>query len=96
MSLAIFDEAFSKLDGKNQRQMMSFYKKLGLQIIIAAPNENASRSSNTFDSVVEVDRIGEGARATVVQLKERARNELRAMDPDILSDAELAKKMAAE
>jgi len=29
MALAIFDEAFSKMDGKNQRQMMSFYKKLG-------------------------------------------------------------------
>jgi hypothetical protein len=45
--------------------------------------------------VVEVDRIGEGARATVVQLKERARREIRAMDPDRLSDDEL-KKAAAE
>jgi hypothetical protein len=76
--------------------MMSFYKKLGLQIIIAAPNEKRIAVLEHIDSVVEIDRIGEGARATVVQLKERARNELRAMDPDILSDAELAKKMAAE
>jgi hypothetical protein len=45
--------------------------------------------------MVEVDRIGEGARATVVQLKERACTEIRAMDPDILSDAEL-KRVAAE
>jgi hypothetical protein len=96
MSLAIFDEAFSKMDGKNQRQMMSFYKKLGLQIIIAAPNEKRIAVLEHIDSVVEVDRIGEGARATVVQLKERARNELRSMDPDLLSDADLAKKVAAE
>ena len=96
MSLAIFDEAFSKMDGKNQRQMMSFYKKLGLQIIIAAPNEKRVAVLAHIDSIVEIDRIGEGARATVVQLKERARNELKAMDPDILSDAELAKKVAAE
>ena len=96
MSLAIFDEAFSKMDGKNQRQMMSFYKKLGLQIIIAAPNEKRVAVLEHIDSVVEIDRLGEGARATVVQLKERARNELKAMDPDILSDAELAKKVAAE
>jgi uncharacterized protein YPO0396 len=95
MSLAIFDEAFSKMDGKNQRQMMSFYKKLGLQIIIAAPNEKRIAVLEHIDSVVEVDRIGEGARATVVQLKERARSELRAMDPDLLSDAEL-EKVAAE
>jgi hypothetical protein len=95
MSLAIFDEAFSKMDGKNQRQMMSFYKKLGLQIIIAAPNEKRVAVLEHIDSIVEVDRIGESARATVVQLKERARAELRAMDPDLLSDDQL-KKLAAE
>jgi uncharacterized protein YPO0396 len=95
MALAIFDEAFSKMDGKNQRQMMSFYKKLGLQIIIAAPNEKRVAVLEHIDSVVEVDRIGESGRATVVQLKERARAELRAMDPDLLSDDQL-KKLAAE
>jgi energy-coupling factor transporter ATP-binding protein EcfA2 len=95
MSLAIFDEAFSKMDGKNQRQMMSFYKKLGLQIIIAAPNEKRIAVLEHIDTVVEVDRIGESARATVVQLKERARLELRAMDPDLMADAEL-RRMAAE
>jgi Putative exonuclease SbcCD, C subunit/P-loop containing region of AAA domain len=95
MSLAIFDEAFSKMDGKNQRQMMSFYKKLGLQIIIAAPNEKRVAVLEHIDTIVEVDRIGESARATVVQLKERARAELRAMDPDLLSDDQL-KKLAAE
>jgi hypothetical protein len=95
MSLAIFDEAFSKMDGKNQRQMMSFYKKLGLQIIIAAPNEKRIAVLEHIDTVVEVDRIGESARATVAQLKERARAELRAMDPDLLSDDDL-KKLAAE
>jgi uncharacterized protein YPO0396 len=95
MSLAIFDEAFSKMDGKNQRQMMSFYKKLGLQIIIAAPNEKRVAVLEHIDTIVEVDRIGESARATVVQLKERARAELRALDPDLLSDDQL-KKLAAE
>jgi hypothetical protein len=95
MSLAIFDEAFSKMDGKNQRQMMSFYKKLGLQIIIAAPNEKRIAVLEHIDTVVEVDRIGESARASVVQLKERARQELRAMDPDLMADAEL-RRMAAE
>jgi len=95
MSVAIFDEAFSKMDGKNQRQMMSFYKKLGLQIIIAAPNEKRVAVLEHIDTVVEVDRIGESARATVVELKEKARKELRAMDPDLMSDEEL-KKMAAE
>ena len=48
-----------------------------------------------IDTVIEVDRIGESARATVAQLKERARAELRAMDPDLMSEDEL-KKLAAE
>jgi len=72
MSLAIFDEAFSKLDGKNQRQMMSFYKKLVFKSSLRHPRKRIAVLEH-IDSVVEVDRIGEGARATVVQLKERAR-----------------------
>jgi hypothetical protein len=96
IGLAIFDEAFSKMDGKNQRQMMSFYKKLGLQIVIAAPNEKRVAVLEHIDTVVEIDRIGEGARATVVQLKEKTRRELRAMDPDLMSDADLQTRIAAE
>jgi uncharacterized protein YPO0396 len=96
VALAIFDEAFSKLDGKNQRQMMSFYKKLGLQIVIAAPNEKRVAVLEHIDTVVEVDRIGDGARTTVVQIKERARRELRAIDPDLMSDSDLQTRMAAE
>jgi uncharacterized protein YPO0396 len=96
IALAIFDEAFSKMDGKNQRQMMTFYKKLGLQIVIAAPNEKRVAVLEHIDTVVEVDRIGERARANVVQIKERARQELRAMDPDLMSDADLQTRIAAE
>jgi uncharacterized protein YPO0396 len=96
MALAIFDEAFSKMDGKNQRQMMSFYKKLGLQIIIAAPNEKRVAVIEHIDTIVEVDRIGEGSRTNVVQIKEKVREELRAMDPDLMDDAELQSRVAAE
>ena len=96
ISLAIFDEAFSKMDGKNQRQMMSFYKKLGLQIIIAAPNEKRVAVIEHIDTIVEVDRIGEGSRTNVVQIKEKVREELRAMDPDLMDDAELQSRVAAE
>ena len=96
MALAIFDEAFSKLDGRNQRQMMTFYKKLGLQIVIAAPYEKRVTVLEHMDTIVEVDRMGERARATVVQLRERARREIRAMDPDQMSDAELETRVAAE
>lgn len=95
-ALAIFDEAFSKLDGKNQRQMMTFYKKLGLQIVIAAPYEKRVTILEHMNTIAEIDRIGERARATVVQLKERARQELTAMDPEQISDDTLAARVAAE
>jgi uncharacterized protein YPO0396 len=94
--LAIFDEAFSKLDGKNQRQMMTFYKKLGLQVVIAAPYEKRVTILEHMDTIAEVDRLGERARVTVVQLKERARRELSAMNPDQIPDAELVERLAAE
>jgi hypothetical protein len=96
VSLAIFDEAFSKMDGKNQRQMMRFYKDLGLQIVIAAPFEKRVAILEHMESIVEVDRIGEQSRATVVRLKDRARCELMAIDPDLMSDADLAARLAAE
>jgi hypothetical protein len=93
---AIFDEAFSKMDGKNQRQMMSFYKALGLQIVIAAPYEKRVSVLEHMDTIVEVDRIGERSRATVVALKDRTRRELTAINPDLMSDADLTARIAAE
>jgi len=49
-----------------------------------------------METIVEIDRIGEQSRAGVVQLKDRAKRELMAMDPDLMSDADLAVRMAAE
>jgi uncharacterized protein YPO0396 len=95
-ALAMFDEAFSKMDGRNQRQMMSFYKNLGLQFAIAAPFEKRVAVLEHMDTIVEVDRIGEQSRATVVSLKERAKQELMAIDPDLISDADLSVRLAAE
>jgi uncharacterized protein YPO0396 len=96
MAIAIFDEAFSKMDGKNQRQMMGFYKDLGLQIVIAAPFEKRVAVLEHMETIVEIDRIGEQSRASVVLLKERARRELMAMNPDLVTDTELATRLAAE
>ncbi|WP_439373102.1 SbcC/MukB-like Walker B domain-containing protein [Bradyrhizobium sp. DASA03120] len=95
-ALAMFDEAFSKMDGRNQRQMMSFYKNLGLQFVIAAPFEKRVAVLEHMDTIVEVDRIGEQSRATVVSLKEKAKQELMAIDPDLISDADLSLRLAAE
>jgi uncharacterized protein YPO0396 len=39
LGLAVFDEAFSKMDGPNQRTLLKFYEDIGLQVVIAAPSE---------------------------------------------------------
>ncbi len=96
MALAMFDEAFSKMDGKNQRQMMSFYKNLGIQFVIAAPFEKRVAVLEHMETIVEVDRIGEQSRAEVVLLKEKTRRELMAIDPDLMSVADLTAQAAAE
>lgn len=96
MSPALFDEAFSKMDGKNQRAMMSFYADLGLQVVIAAPLEKKVAISGYMHTLVEIDRIGEQSSADTVYIGQRARDELLAMNPETLSDDEIIARMAAE
>jgi uncharacterized protein YPO0396 len=96
MSPALFDEAFSKMDGKNQRAMMSFYADLGLQVVIAAPLEKKTAISGYMHTLVEIDRIDDQSSADTVYVGQRARDELLAMNPETWSDVEIAQRMAAE
>ncbi|CDZ65840.1 Blr1990 protein [Neorhizobium galegae bv. orientalis] len=96
MSPALFDEAFSKMDGKNQRAMMSFYADLGLQVVIAAPLEKKTAISGYMHTLVEIDRIDDQSSADTVYVGQRARDELLAMNPDTWSKEEIAQRMAAE
>ncbi len=96
MSPALFDEAFSKMDGKNQRAMMAFYQDLGLQVVIAAPLEKKAAIMGYMDTLVEVDRIGEQSTTDVIKIGRRTRDEILAMNPEHLTDEEIARRMAAE
>ncbi|TIM11731.1 SbcC/MukB-like Walker B domain-containing protein [Mesorhizobium sp.] len=96
MALAVFDEAFAKLDGKNQRQMMRFYESLGLQVVVAAPPERRPSLLGYMHAIVEVDNIGNGqSETTVVQVREKARKELLRINPELMDD-EALRRMAAE
>lgn len=95
MSPALFDEAFSKMDGKNQRAMMSFYDDLGLQVVIAAPLEKKAAIMGYMETLVEVDRIGEQSGTSVVYVGQRARDEILAMNPEHMTDEQIAELMAA-
>jgi uncharacterized protein YPO0396 len=58
MALAIFDEAFSKLDVQNTLNALAFLRDLGMQTLIAAPNEKYSLLAEEMDTIVQVYRDG--------------------------------------
>ncbi|MGB0467140.1 MAG: SbcC/MukB-like Walker B domain-containing protein [Pontibacterium sp.] len=58
MSLAVFDEAFNKLDSENTITSLGFMGDLGLQTIIAAPDEKYSLLSSCMDTIINVCRDG--------------------------------------
>ena len=58
MSLSVFDEAFNKLDSENTVTSLGFMNDLGLQTIIAAPDEKYSLLSSCTDTIINVCRDG--------------------------------------
>ncbi|MCO4758557.1 MAG: hypothetical protein KC477_11065, partial [Oceanospirillaceae bacterium] len=58
MSLAVFDEAFNKLDSENTVTSLGFMDDLGLQTIIAAPDEKYSLLSSCMETIINVCRDG--------------------------------------
>jgi uncharacterized protein YPO0396 len=56
MGLVLFDEAFNKLDVPNTQGLINFYKKLGLQVLVAAPEEKRASFLECVDSIVTVSR----------------------------------------
>ena len=58
MALAVFDEAFSKLDLQNTVSALGFLDELGLQVLLAAPDEKYGQIAEHVDTIVNVYRDG--------------------------------------
>jgi len=58
MALALFDEAFSKLDMQNTLNALAFLRDLGMQVLIAAPDEKYALLAEEMDTIVQVYRHG--------------------------------------
>lgn len=58
MALALFDEAFSKLDMQNTLNALAFLRDLGMQALIAAPDEKYALLAEEMDTIVQVYRHG--------------------------------------
>jgi hypothetical protein len=93
IGLAVFDEAFSKMDGPNQRTLLDFYREIGLQVVIAAPTEKRAVVYENVDYIIDVFRSGDVATAESIRIKNRAREEMRAANPQHKTDEELAERL---
>lgn len=93
IGLAVFDEAFTKMDGPNQRTMLEFYRDIGLQVVLAAPTEKRSIVLENLDSVIDVHRFGDHVSAETSYIKPLARQAMRAANPQHLSDEDLRARL---
>lgn len=63
-ALLLMDEAFEKLDPENIYKIISFYKALGLQLIMAAPKTHQAVYQETFNTLISIIRVGRSIQAT--------------------------------
>ncbi len=86
MALAVFDEAFSKLDVQNTVSALGFLDELGLQVILAAPDEKYGLMSEHVDTIVNVYRHGATVHIDTDYIKPAARALLAADNPVVPPD----------
>ncbi|HEX3918841.1 MAG TPA: SbcC/MukB-like Walker B domain-containing protein [Caulobacteraceae bacterium] len=96
IGLAVFDEAFSKMDGQNQRTLLDFYADIGLQVIIAAPSEKRAAVLENLDSVIDIHRYGDQVIAETTYIKPHARAAMRTANPHYLTDDDLRMRLGPE
>ncbi|MEM5529867.1 SbcC/MukB-like Walker B domain-containing protein [Gammaproteobacteria bacterium AS21] len=90
MSLSVFDEAFNKLDSENTMTSLGFMTDLGLQTIIAAPDEKYSLLSSCMDTIINVCRDGRIVDIDVEFPTPKAKKMLNSDNPKLIQQAQLA------
>lgn len=81
LALAIFDEAFNRLDTKAIAECSNFMRSLGLQIMVATPDEKRHIFMEVADTVVNVNRSGNVVLVESEYLTDKTRQALTEVDP---------------
>ena len=81
LALAIFDEAFNRLDTKAIAECSDFMRSLGLQIMVATPDEKRHIFMEVADTVVNVNRSGNIVLVESEYLTDKTRQALAEVDP---------------
>ncbi len=87
--LALFDEAFSKMDPNNQRRMLDFFTAIGLQPVVAAPLSGQTALVSRMDRIHEVWRSGDRAQVESYAPGPALRAAVEREDPSTLSREQL-------
>jgi energy-coupling factor transporter ATP-binding protein EcfA2 len=81
INLAVFDEAFSKLDVQNTVSAIGFLDELGLQVVLAAPDEKYGQIAEHVDTIINVYRDGGNVNIDADYVKPAAKRALAADNP---------------
>jgi uncharacterized protein YPO0396 len=81
LALAIFDEAFNRLDTKAICACSDFMRELGLQIVVATPDEKRHIFMEVADTIVNVNRTGNLVMVDTERLSAKTRDALTEIDP---------------
>lgn len=84
MGLAMFDEAFNKLDVVNTQALLNFFTDMGLQLMIAGPEEKRAAYTEVLDTIVLVNKSLDGSSVYIdaEHPGNRAREALGAINPE--------------
>jgi energy-coupling factor transporter ATP-binding protein EcfA2 len=93
MGVALFDEAFSKMDPSNQKRMIDYFGGVGLQPIIAAPMSGSTALMTRMNTVNEVWRHGNYGEIESRDANKRLREEVEKRDPSDLSRQDLERML---
>ncbi|MEG3619817.1 SbcC/MukB-like Walker B domain-containing protein [Magnetovibrio sp. PR-2] len=91
--VALFDEAFSKMDGVVQRQVLRFYDDIGLQAIIGAPEDKRASIMEVMDGFVSIQKRGDDSYANCMAVSDRAREAFAIANPSNIPEEELRTMM---
>jgi uncharacterized protein YPO0396 len=84
MGLALFDEAFGKLDVPNTQALLQFFRAMGLQLVIAGPEDKRATFSEVLDTIILVNKSLDGKSVFIdtENPSQIARQELYKLNPD--------------
>lgn len=82
-AIAIFDEAFSKMDGNNAKAALNFFRDIGLQVILAAPPESEIKVGPYVDKSLSIIRPGDSIYLDYKRYHPKGRESLESDNPHI-------------